>query len=263
MARRSSRSRSRDKEEKTETRNKGMLNLVDAVESPAPERKAAARALDQQIAYEENNQPPRARRRLIGGVEVPTPERMATAHALDRRIAYEENDERRYPEPDTLLELLLEERAANFGAPTRVRSSGLSFVSAVEDEGMPVRRWRRTAAPAAAENVGPKRGEEKEKGGDTTDQGGGKSQSMFQVAVYGTGKVGCGYGKLDEIVGYGKGYLKGSRWLFEGAKNDQGDPLEALEAAGAIASFTRHLRDTALEMQGYFQGHIGAQTVYR
>ena len=59
MARRSSRSRSRDKEKKTETQNKGMLNLVDAVESPAPERKAAARALDQRIAYEESTQPPR------------------------------------------------------------------------------------------------------------------------------------------------------------------------------------------------------------
>jgi len=135
MARRSSRSRSRGEEKTKETQSKGMLNLVDAVESPAPERKAAARALDQRIAYKENNQPPRVRRRLIGGVEVPTPERMATTHA-------------------------------------------------------------------------------------------------------------------SEIVGYGKGYLKGSRWLFEGAKNDEGDPLEALEAAGAIASFTGHLRNTALEMQG-------------
>ena len=188
---------------------------------------------------------------------------MAKRSSRSRSRDKEENNERRYPEPDTLLELLLEERAANFGAPTRVRSSGLSFVSAVEDEGMPVSRWRRTAAPAAAEKVGPKRGEEKKKGGDTTDKDDGESQSLFQVAVYGKGKVGCGYGKLNEIVGYGKGYLKGSRWLFEGAKNDQGDPLEALEAAGAIASFTRHLRDTALEMQGYFQGHIGAQTVYR
>ena len=66
---------------------------------------------------------------------------------------------------------------------------------------------------------------------------------MFQAAFYTKGKVGCGYGKLDEIVGY--------------------DPLEALEAAGAIASFTGHLRNTALEMQGYFEGHRGAQTVHR
>ena len=253
MVRRSSRSRSRDEEKKTETQNKGMLNLVDAVESPAPERKAAARPLDQQLAHKENNQRSRARRRLIGSVEVPTPERKATAHSLGMRIANEENSERRCPEPDALLDLLLEERAANVGAPTRMQSSGLSFVSLVEDAGMPVRRWRRTVLPTAAENAGLNRGEETEKGGDTTDQGGGKSQSVCQEAVYDKDKVGCGCGKLDEIVGYGNGYLKGSRWSCEGAKTDQCDPLEVLEAAGAIASFTGHLRCMALEMHGYFQ----------
>ena len=169
---------------------------------------------------------------------------------MDKTVAYEEKNGRQWDlEADGLLELLAE-RAAKLGAPTRVQSSGLSFVPVVKHEGMPVSRWRRTAAPAAADKVGPKRGEEKEKGGDTTDKGDGESQSIFQVAVYGKGKVGCGYGKLNEIVGYGKGYLKRSRWIFEGGENDEGDPLEALEAAGAIASFTGHLRDTALEMQG-------------
>ena len=51
------------------------------------------------------------------------------------------------------LEDLLEERADNLGAPRMVESSGMRFVQ-VED--MPVSRWRRAAAPSAAEKVGPK-----------------------------------------------------------------------------------------------------------
>ena len=53
----------------------------------------------------------------------------------------------------------------------------------------------------------------------------------------GTDSGNCG----NDEGGKGKGDGSGQ------GKNDEGDPLEALEAAGAIYSFTDHLRENALE----------------